>query len=502
MVLNKLIKMFHIVLIAVCYWLIILALGKMNLNSPISAILLLPVYALLYLAIAHGKIAKGSSSLWLVLQGISAICMLMITRKLEVDLSWDWGRLLQSSYEFAATGQLDYPEYFMQYPNNQSWLVFLIFFCKLILKIFPDAEFYMYKTVTMIAATLLVQIAIFYVYRTAKLLWDEQKAFMVGIVALLYVPFYSYAQFLYTDTPGLCIATLLMYCCVAMEKKNTKKAKWKYSAAIGILAALAYHVKIIVFIVFIAIIIEKAVKNFPKVAIILAFGGVIALAFAATHVTITKTVQMTLNFDEEEARQYEFPPSQWIMMMLNSYGGYVQEDVNFTRSIVGYEEKDAANIEVIKERLHDRGVAGTMRHILYTKQLRTWTNSCLAGDDYTHRTPIYPESIFQKIFSQDGSWHGICLIYTWIVHISILLGILLSAISALHKNFKEQQMLFGRIAIFGLWLFLSIWECNSRYLFTLASVMLLTAADGLIEGYKRCDLLTDRFKAVEGQRNI
>ena len=40
-------------------------------------------------------------------------------------------------------------------------------------------------------------------------------------------------------------------------------------------------------------------------------------------------------------------------------------------------------------------------------------------------------------------------------------------------------MLVLRIALFGIILFLSIWECNSRYLVAFIPVLIMTSADGI-----------------------
>lgn len=147
-------------------------------------------------------------------------------------------------------------------------------------------------------------------------------------------------------------------------------------------------------------------------------------------------------------------------------------------------------MQKIKERLVDRGVLGTIKHILYTKQLRTWADSCIAGDNYVSRTPIRENSFSQQLFSINGAWHWICLLYTWIVHIMLFVGILLSTVLSFQKKVEEQKMFVGRIAVFGLFLFLSIWECNPRYLFTVMPMIILVAADGIF-------LLLDRITENE-----
>lgn len=112
-------------------------------------------------------------------------------------------------------------------------------------------------------------------------------------------------------------------------------------------------------------------------------------------------------------------------------------------------------------------------------------DSCLGGDDYVSRAAIRENSLCEKLFSLKSRWHWIGLFYTWLVHIMIFIGLLLSTALSFRQKVVEQNMLVGRIAVFGVFLFLSIWECNSRYLFTLTPIMILTAADGFFMLYDR-----------------
>lgn len=340
----------------------------------------------------------------------------------------------------------------------------------------------------MIVSVLITQISISMIYRTARFVWNEQRAFWVGIAALLYVPFYQYALFLYNDTPGACGAALLIYCYIRLRQESNMCKKMIWAAVIGVLGAVVLHIKIITFIVFIALVIDELLRD--KIKVIVMLGGVIVFFFVAGYQLMEIPVKAVFQIEESEVNRYEFPNTHYIMMMLNTSGGFKQEDVDYTWSFDSYEEKREANIQRIKERLADRGVLGTIKHILYTKQLRTWADSCIAGDNYVSRTPIRENSFSQQLFSMNGDWHWICLLYTWIVHIMLLAGILLSSILSFQKKIEEQKMLIGRIAVFGVFLFLSLWECNSRYLFTVMPVIILVASDGIF-------LLSDRIAEDE-----
>lgn len=276
----------------------------------------------------------------------------------------------------------------------------------------------------------------------------------------------------------------MIYCYVKLRQESSLRKKMIWAALIGVLGAFVLHIKIITFIVFIALVIDGLLRDRIKVIVML--GGITAFFFIAGYPLMEIPVKAVFQIEESEADRYQFPNTHYIMMMLNTSGGFKQEDVDYTWSFDSYEEKKEANLQRIKERLEDRGVLGTIKHIFYTKQLRTWADSCIAGDNYVSRTPIREDSFSQQLFSINGKWHWICLLYTWIVHIMLLVGILLSAVLSFHRKVEEQKMLVGRIAVFGVFLFLSIWECNSRYLFTMIPTIILVAADGIF-------LLLDRI---------
>lgn len=486
---DILVKTFHVFLFGIFYYLLILAIGSMNLQSPLSSFVVVPLFLFLYHTVKIKEFPIISSKkTWYVLQSVSCIIMLIMVFGLEVDLTWDWGRLLITAYNYIMTGQIDYPEYFMRYPNNQFWLVCLIALFKVVAKCTASENIVVFKTVSMIVGVLIAQIGIYFIYCSAKLLWDTTKAVWIGIAALLYVPFYLYAGYLYNDIPGMCVAALLIYFAVRLEQEKIWTRKLFYAGIIGVLGACIMHIKIITFIVFIAVLISALLKNKIKLFVLLC--GVMLLCFVGSYKLLEVSVNIVLDFDENETVKYEFPPTHWIMMMLNTSGGFKQEDVEYTWSFDSYEEKKEANIQKIKERLTDRGRLGTIKHILYTKQLRTWADSCIAGDNYVSRTPIRENSFSQRFFSINGEWHWICLLYTWIIHIVLLIGILLSTMFSFHKKIEEQKMLVGRIAVFGLFLFLSIWECNPRYLFTMMPVIILVASNGIF-------LLLDRVTENE-----
>ena len=67
----------------------------------------------------------------------------------------------------------------------------------------------------------------------------------------------------------------------------------------------------------------------------------------------------------------------------------------------------------------------------------------------------------------------------------IIAGLVLAGFSAfLEKTERSSVFSVSQLTLFGIFLFLSIWECNSRYLVCFIPVMILTASDGLTQGWK------------------
>lgn len=124
---DTLVKIFHVFFFGIFYYLLILAIGNTNLQSPLSALAIVPIVFLLYYATKIRRLTVVNSiRTWYVLQAVSSIIMLIIAFQLEVDTTWDWGRLILTFYNYTMTGAVDYLEYFIRYPQQQFWLTCLI----------------------------------------------------------------------------------------------------------------------------------------------------------------------------------------------------------------------------------------------------------------------------------------------------------------------------------------------------------------------------------------
>lgn len=87
---DILVKIFHVFFFGIFYYLLILAIGNMNLQSPLSALAIVPIAFLLYYVAQKGSFSMVDSvRKWYLLQAVSGMIMLIIAFQLEVDTTWD-----------------------------------------------------------------------------------------------------------------------------------------------------------------------------------------------------------------------------------------------------------------------------------------------------------------------------------------------------------------------------------------------------------------------------
>lgn len=244
------------------------------------------------------------------------------------------------------------------------------------------------------------------------------------------------------------------------------------------MAVLIFNIKVLCFIAVIATILDSFLNcyNYKKLIFILiiccALGGV---GSKIIDIMMKKELAITSEMSDKN----EFPWTHWIMMGMNHYGGYLQEDVDFSYNAGNYEEKKTAEIQELKQRIINYGPKGTLNHLFYTKLSRTWGNSCLAGDDYCHRLPYHEKNLWQRLFGVGEDLHWIVLIYTWLYHILMLWGVFFEGVYSLKvADERNVKYMILRYMVLGVGIFLTIWECNSRYLLPFLPIMILLAARG------------------------
>ena len=322
--------------------------------------------------------------------------------------------------------------------------------------------------------------SILLLHHIAVLIWNEKKAFFVGLMTWFCMPLWLWAMYAYTDIAGMLLLVVMLYC---YTKAVLSEPGWKvfcWLCLFGVAASAAFSVKVTVFILFIAVfvclLLQK--KSWKK---IIAGVVIVAISFGVGHGLCNYVKSSVIPLEESYCDAYEFPLTHWIMMALG-YGGYQQEDVDFTISFNSYEKKKEANIKEIKKRLKARSFHESFKFFGYDKQVRTWGDATLASCVYLAEGPQEPDNILKQFVTLKGSKYWIALLYMTLYYGLILVGMFLSARFAVKRKSDAKAVnmpiFASSITMLGIALFQTIWECNSRYLVVFIPIMILLAADG------------------------
>lgn len=411
-----------------------------------------------------GKIVEVAS--WLLLFIIISIIGLF----LRVTPTWDYGMVHRYSLEWVQQGKIDDLSYFARYPNNNLMLLITAGFYRIIYFFSSTALEETYIRASIILNSFLVTLSICLTSVSAKKMYGNSFKKITVFFLVFFTPIIFYTEIFYTDIIGLIIISSLSYILISkIANFNVKDA-----ILVGTIIGVGFKVKAFILIILVALVIVLFLKNNKlfreKIILIL----VAVVSFVIVDITLTNGMDKVIGLNEELYEQYQFPTSHWIMMSLNPKedGGFVQADYEETRDIEGKGNKDRLAKEKRTKRVEELGTKGLINHLLYKKVKRTWSVGSMGVNDYGQRKNVY-QSFLHDFMTRNGKYHKYYYILSQSTHLILIFFMLICGGISFFRRNDELNIL--NITIFGLLLFLIIWECNSRYLFSFIPFFTLSA---------------------------
>ena len=271
---------------------------------------------------------------------------------------WDVSVLLSEAFRVAEDQPLTALEYFSSYPNNL-----------LLLRIFS-----LIRKLDLCVGVLDVQQGIMGILCVQCLLSGLTGYFLFQILRkytvvgawagwfcyLVLVGTSGWILIPYSDSWGLIFPAAILYLYVKLQNGKHTGVKW---GLLGALSCFGYHIKPQISIVFIAVVMVELFRRKPKRQVYRwGVWYVLAGIFLSSVLYGWLVGDLTKQLDGEKA----FEMSHYVMMGLNQQnnGGYLEADVEFSRSFPVREERVKANLEVAGQRLKDIGVPGFGRHLV------------------------------------------------------------------------------------------------------------------------------------------
>lgn len=406
---------------------------------------------------------------------VSLSMMIWVAYYGEVDLSWDWGVIINSATNLAIQNTNWAPEYFLRYPNNQFWLAVLTGVLKIIYKLGRSFFFFspeLFKWISTALAILMMRIAFAFLFVFIKERWGEKTAIIADAGIVLFLPSIMYSGFAYTDVPAFMMLSVVLF----LSGRCFRRKAVIWQILFGLAAAVLFRIKTIA-LVFILAVIGSYLLSDEKASEKIKTSVLLVVFFIIFATIIMLPVNSLIKVDQSDADEYEFPVWHWIAMALQQRGilsgAYSEEDMIYTMSFPDKASKSEADINLLKERLEGLGINGTAEVILWWKPLRAYGSPFLLADDYISRNAIRPHSLVERILGAKGDLHYLATFAAWIQYFTLLTGMVFGSISRRLKGADA-----GGICVFGLVLFFFIWEVSPRYLFLFIPVFEILAVDG------------------------
>ncbi|MGL4373282.1 MAG: glycosyltransferase family 39 protein, partial [Turicibacter sp.] len=331
-------------------------------------------------------------------------------------------------------------------------------------------NFYTALMLVNMSAVLLALASLYaFIYRR----YGIQRATLFSLFSILITPLYSYSTIIYTDTLSMLFPILgvLLY---DIYYHCKSKSRYGVLVLLGLVLTLGTLMKTNVIILVVGIFIhyfmtQKSVKALGTIAIV---GGILFGLNSAYHKAIEPYIPIPME-------DMGYPMTHWIMMGLKGNGGYNGDDDAFTMFLkddyhLAQEDITKEHITVIKERLNEFGFGGFMNH-LKNKINFTWSDGTYYAPDKLMKHPL-PESDFgEYVFGERNQFF---VYLSQVSHLILLFFILQSGFKLFRQNGFESVM---TITLFGVFLFLIIWETRSRYVVLFIPMMIALASFGFDE---------------------
>lgn len=412
----------------------------------------------------------------LFILGVALFIISYSRSSLHTNTLTDYIVLYHSAGEYANGNELDpssyYSSYFSWYNNNIKPMLLLSW-------LFSLADLFRISRFNFVLFLVCVQI-ILSVWSIGYLITTkENKTWRVPSLLLfsLLLPMYGMTAAFYTDTMSMglpIIAMSLIKLAYECFESPNLKLKRTISPILSIVAAmcivLSFIWKITAIIPIIGYVIafllykRKIPFKFISCLVIptIVVYGLSFLVFNSYNITTT-------------SKENSDPLISWIAIGLTGDGsfGSGREFVSHLHSLEGSSSKYSYTIEFIK---NNKSNFYDIEHLV-AKFQKNFADGTLCAGTYT---PLNDDgSIFWDLFNPYGKHYWrICQItfcYLAMIYLSLLLGTILNVVR-LFQNKKVDVLLFStHLSFFGIFIFLMLWEANSRQLYNQMPTLILGA---------------------------
>ena len=453
-------------------------------GSALKKGMLVAVFCVLYIGIfllmrrRAQFLEKNGNRILILFLGIAFLVQLYLGYVLSVNPQFDFSAVYDGAIEWLVTGHFtSFEDYYYYYPNNLGCMTLLLVLFLVCSKL-GIQNFYM-AAVVMNCILCCATIALGY-YCLKKMFSAVTACFSLVLYALC-IPVFLIGSAFYTDAltmifPMLTVA-LFLY---GGDERTGRAGRWLSDVGIALVCCLGYQLKPTVAIALIAVLFCLFLeKNFRRCLHILP----VFLAGMLLFQSLFMGYFYRNHLDEETLKERKTPVETWILMGLGDNFGFSEEDTEFSRGISDPQQRKEALRGEIAKRISQRGTVGMYKHLRHKAVIGfadgTFEMSYYYLFSLQRKTPV-SEKLMQYV-SQLGSHYGQYWEFTSMTYYArLLLGVVFLALLLWRRKRVTRlgQKLVVPLSVFGLMLFLMLWEVHPRYTVNYQSFIILMAAAG------------------------
>lgn len=353
--------------------------------------------------------------------------------------------------------------YFARYTNNYCFTILMYYYFRIIRHTGMD---YFYSAV--ILNIICIDLTVFICYKIVRVLFGKKRAAGLLFLMTLCPATYLFVNFPYTNTFSMPFITGVLYCGIClMKEKSEKRRLLIYFPGLVLAASAGTLVRPTTAIAFMAVIISMVTrkKSFRYIYTMGAVFLVLVMLLCGN-----RFIKMHLiNPDNTEG----FPATHWVMMGLSGKGEVNSEDVKYTKSFSGRQEKIKANIEVIKERAANLGLKG-MTALAVTKIRELWS---VGTDNFNvhHSSAVRYTDAYELIYGNRNGW---LIFYCQIFRAAeLFFAFIMIAHMIGTKSFYNMSSVI--LSLLGIIVFLMCWETNRKHNICFIPVLIIIMESGV-----------------------
>lgn len=392
--------------------------------------------------------------------------------RLRFASAFDFASVYRGAIQWAETGTFsDYYEYYHYFPNNLGamTLLFLVFKAA---GLFGITDYFM---LGVLLNAVMISLTVLTAYAAAKKLAGASGGAVCLFFFVTAPPFYILAAAFYTDSLSMLFPVLFynVYLRLKQERREDQNRRRLLFVAMLVVITLGAMVKFTVMIMAVAVILDLVLSGRLRQACLTAAG--ICACFLIFQASFNAYLYQ-YHLDREQAARMNTPLTHWVMMGLNdsSRGAYHPDDYTFTRSFSDPKERNDAILDVIGERIQEQGFDGLTR-LFSEKTIKAFGDGTYAISDFLDDGPEARGALHEYVL-YDGKYYSRYKYLTQTALLGCYLFVLAGAAAALRK--RDWSVRAPYLAVFGLILFLAVWESSSRYFLNFIPVLFLCAAYG------------------------